>query len=293
MGHTISQFYLYINYASAPQPYVGAGLFGVIGSSGVVRNLTVDGSISGYGTYGGFGVLAGINFGTIAGAHTTGSINAIGGYSYTMSAGGLVGWNEGLVTRSSSGASVYTEGTPGGLVGTNYASGVIRQSFATGEVSAVAHSGGGGGLVGYNAGLITQSYATGGVVFNPDYCGGVSACTSGGGALVQTNAGTIAQSFATGQVSQQSGPGVGLVPAGIASANTGGTIGTDVFWNTQTTGAAIGVNSGTAVPATQGLTTAQMSLSSSFGATYDFGANGVWAMPSGATHPVLRWQLAH
>ena len=28
-------------------------------------------------------------------------------------------------------------------------------------------------------------------------------------------------------------------------------------------------------------------------AGYDFGADGAWAMPSGAAQPVLRWQLAH
>jgi hypothetical protein len=35
-----------------------------------------------------------------------------------------------------------------------------------------------------------------------------------------------------------------------------------------------------------------MSNAASF-AGYDFGPNGAWAMPSGATHPVLRSQLAH
>ncbi|KAA0086050.1 hypothetical protein C0Z19_18420 [Trinickia soli] len=38
--------------------------------------------------------------------------------------------------------------------------------------------------------------------------------------------------------------------------------------------------------------TAQMSDPSSF-AGYDFGPNGVWAMPAGATHPVLSWQIGH
>lgn len=35
-----------------------------------------------------------------------------------------------------------------------------------------------------------------------------------------------------------------------------------------------------------------MSDPSSF-AGYDFGPNGVWAMPAGATHPVLSWQIGH
>lgn len=53
---------------------------------------------------------------------------------------------------------------------------------------------------------------------------------------------------------------------------------------------AIGVSTGTQIPAANGLTTAQMSDPASFGG-YDFGRNGVWAMPAGATHPVLRWQV--
>jgi hypothetical protein len=34
-----------------------------------------------------------------------------------------------------------------------------------------------------------------------------------------------------------------------------------------------------------------MTLPASF-QSYDFGPNGDWAMPAGATHPVLRWQVA-
>jgi hypothetical protein len=52
------------------------------------------------------------------------------------------------------------------------------------------------------------------------------------------------------------------------------------------------VYSGTGTSAAKGLTTAEMSAPSSFGPTYDFSSTGVWAMPAGATHPVLRWQLA-
>ena len=108
-------------------------------------------------------------------------------------------------------------------------------------------------------------------------------CSGGPGALVSVNTGTIAQSFAT---SPNSGDG----QAGIAWSNSG-TIGSDVFWNMDTTGANVGVLAGTPVPAANGLTTAQMSTPSSF-VGYDFGPNGIWAMPSGATHPVLAWQAA-
>ena len=44
-------------------------------------------------------------------------------------------------------------------------------------------------------------------------------------------------------------------------------------------------------PASHGLTTAQMSNPDSF-VGWDFSPTGAWAMPTGWTHPVLRWQLA-
>ncbi|HYS66462.1 MAG TPA: filamentous hemagglutinin N-terminal domain-containing protein [Paraburkholderia sp.] len=293
MGHAVSQLGISFSYSFPAPDIIGMGLFGVIGSAGVVRNVSVQGGVGGAGTYGGFGLLAGINYGTIAGAHASGGVGVVDGASYLAAAGGLAGMNHGTITRSSSSAAVGSEGDPGGLVGINYETGVIRQSYASGDVAAVVHTGGGGGLVSSNAGHITQSYATGSVTFSPNYCGfSETACTSGGGALVRSNTGTIDQSFGTGQVIQMFGPAGGPPPAGIANDN-GGTVANDVFWNTQTTGATAGVITGTPVPLTQGLTTAQMSLTSSFGPTYDFGPNGVWAMPSGATHPVLRWQLAH
>jgi hypothetical protein len=48
---------------------------------------------------------------------------------------------------------------------------------------------------------------------------------------------------------------------------------------------------GTPIPAANELTTGQMSTPASF-VSYDFSSTGVWAMPAGATHPALRWQLA-
>ncbi|MEZ2311698.1 GLUG motif-containing protein [Paraburkholderia sp. RCC_158] len=146
-----------------------------------------------------------------------------------------------------------------------------------------------------NSGTITQSYATGPVTYNPNYCGhfGGNACLEGPGALVGWNLGTgkITQSFATGTIIQDLAPTGGQLPAGIANNNEG-LIGRDVYWDTQTTGATGGAAQGNAVPVSQGLTSPQMGSTASFGPTWDFGANGVWAMPTGATHPVLRWQLA-
>jgi filamentous hemagglutinin family protein len=271
------------------------------------------------------GVLAGINEGTIVRVDTSAGQGALdrpydrafagtfGDRSYATTFGGLVGRNSGMIYRSSSSISDYDESQAGGLVGDNAAGGTISQSFATGSIYSYGHSNGGGGLAFSNEGTITRSYATGDVSFNPDYCGGASGnpCEAAAAGLVVQNSGTITQSFATGKITEQPPPppccllgsrasagplfqseddgGETQPPVGIAT-NNAGTIGNDVYWNKETTGATVGVGTGTPIPAANGLTTAQMSDPASF-VGYDFGPNGVWAMPAGATHPVLRWQV--
>jgi hypothetical protein len=311
MGHKISNLWL------------SESLFGDIGYSGVVRNLNVQGvaNLLNYIPVG--GLLAGTNSGTIASVHASVpsiSIGGTGAYASGLVGGlvglnqgmitrsssdgdvmggaglaaGLVGENRGLITRSSSNADVSSEYIAGGLVGIN--SGFIQQSFASGNVTATRLGpelvGTGGGLVGYNYGFITQSYATG-TVHAPPQCDTALRCAGG---LVVKNAGSISQSFATGKIDQPSGR-----PGGIAGLNDfiqyplPAIITDDVYWDTQTTGVTVGVGTtllGGSLGNAQGLTTMQMSTPSSFGPTYDFGPGGVWAMPAGATHPILQWQLA-
>ncbi|MEW9584347.1 filamentous hemagglutinin N-terminal domain-containing protein [Paraburkholderia sp. DGU8] len=154
-----------------------------------------------------------------------------------------------------------------GLVATNY--GLIARSGSSATVTA---DGSVAGLVLANQGTITQSYSIGPV-------SGISSHGPAGG-LVGSNSGTITQSFVSGPVRSVSRE-VGGVCSGC------GGLGNDVYWDVQTTGQP---SSGGNLPASNGLTTAQMSTPVSF-AGWDFGPNGVWAMPAGATHPVLRWQL--
>jgi filamentous hemagglutinin family protein len=266
-GHTISN--LLSNYGQGND----AGMFLLIGKSGAVRNLNLA-SATASGNEGMTGILAATNQGTVAYVSATGSSTTC---CYTGTTGGLVGLNEGLIERSSSGAS-GGGGEAGGLVGVNM--GTIEQSFATGDVYAGSH-GTTGGLVGVNMGTITQSYAT-----------GSPAGLYGGGGIANANdsGGVIDESFATGALSGEFAGSTGA--GGIVSANAG-TINSNVYWNAQTTMRtnAAGYNAGGTVPPdTNGLTTAQMSVPSSF-AGWDFGPNGVWAMPQGAQHPVLQWQL--
>ncbi|MFM0546984.1 filamentous hemagglutinin N-terminal domain-containing protein [Paraburkholderia strydomiana] len=169
-----------------------------------------------------------------------------------------------------SGYSNASGATIGGLVGTNY--GMIARSGSNATVYADS---GGGGLVFDNEGTITQSYATGIVAANE------SRGSSGG--LIHHGNGTVTESFASGKVSA-----FNLVTVGGVCEYCSG-LGSDVYWNKETTGQA---QSGGNLPASNGLTTAQMSDPKSF-VGWNFGSDGAWAMPAGTTHPVLRWQVEH
>jgi filamentous hemagglutinin family protein len=266
-GHAVNNF---AAGATLVQQYVG--LFGVIGSSGVVRNLKVNGSVSGSDPDA-YGLIAGRNDGLINNVVTSGSVG-VGGFG-GLGAGGVAGLNYGTIERAGSSADVGFQIPAGGLVGANY--GTIVQSYATGNTSGGSH-GSTGGLVAYNNGLITQSYATGGV-------GGF-----GGGGLVNYNDsnGVINESFAIGQVGGGGPPGD---PEGGIAATNLGAIHNNVYWNRDTTirTTAAGVNSGTVPPDSNGLTTAQMSNVGNY-LDWNIPAGGVWAFPAGATHPVLQWQ---
>ncbi|RDU94656.1 filamentous hemagglutinin N-terminal domain-containing protein [Trinickia dinghuensis] len=220
-----------------------------------------------------FGVIG--NAGVVRNLSLTNSQSSPVNYVYTMSPGGLLaGINQGHI------ANVFVSGTLtawdfsilGGLVGQNL--GLIERSAAnvtvSGETSDL------GGLVGDNGGKIAQCYSTGWVqgIDHPSMPGG----------LVAYNSGTISQSFVTGAVTGDWMTAPSL--AALTAANSG-TVTADNYWNVQTTG----VNNGGGAPASNGLTTAQMSNAASY-VGWDFSANGAWVMPAGATHPVLRWQLA-
>jgi filamentous hemagglutinin family protein len=282
MGHVIDRLAGFDTFTTPT-----AGLFGVIGTTGVVRKVGLTNAYIG-GYSGVYGALAGQNEGLITYAYVSGQV--YGGSFEGETVGGLVGRNGGLIERSSSSATMGNGGMLGGLVGINY--GTIDQSYATGDVVPNIH-GVAGGLVGNNFGTVSHSYTTG-VTFGDFSVGG----------LVLANAGTIEQSFATGPVEIYCNiSSCNNVHGGIA-ASTGGavdnngnfipapgaTIASNVYWNKETTGQPTDVGSGTQLPASNGLTTAQMSSPASFDASWDFSPTGIWVIPAGATHPVLRWQ---
>ena len=217
--------------AAAPGPI---GLFGF--NQGTIRNLAltnVSVTVTGNGPVF-VGTLAGQNVGTISNVSVTGTIN--GGSFSGLDVGGLVGFNGGSITGSSSAVNVTVgNGTTGalnfagGLVGTNQ--GTIASSGATGTVSGGSNSII-GGLAGSNdlGGAISQSHAGGAVSLAvgtgsndfSSFAGGLVGQNGDGGNT--PGVGTITASYATGAVT---GTGLGLSLGGLVGDNTPGSSITD------------------------------------------------------------------
>ncbi len=267
-GHTIDGISVYTIEASDSPPL---GTFSTIGASGVVRNVNLTNANASTG-----GTLAGLLAGTSAGLIANVSVK---GQMYTAeegagAIGGVVGDNTGTVSRATSSVSMYAQGSMGGIALSN--SGLIIQSSSNGDYSGGSHSHV-GGIAAENApnGIIRQSYAT----------GTGSGVTDGG--LTEHNGGRIEESFAAMSIPPVLPPGG---TGGITSTNAGN-VARDVFWDREVSGQSVGAADGTPIPAANGLTTAQMSMASSFGPTWNFAPGGVWTFIAGVSHPVLQWQV--
>lgn len=186
-GHTISN--LSIN---APD-VGGVGLFGVISSGKIVRNIELrNANIIGRA---GTGTVVGSNFGTVYNCHATGRVSG------KFAIGGLVGGNAGNISYSHASVDVEAEMAAGGLVGDQNAS--VFASYATGSVSSGR---GAGGLVGLNTrGRVVSSYAIGNVSGAQDVGGLVG---------INTDA-LLINSFATGSVT-----GTDVNTGGVAGFNS-------------------------------------------------------------------------
>ena len=113
------------------------GLFGMVGSNGVIEHTALEGgSIIGNNHVG----LAGRSDGTIHRSYVTGSVR-----SHMATAGGLAGYNgiHGKITSSYTTNAVTGADYVGGLVGRN--DGTVSDSYAAGRISGAAIV---GGLVG-------------------------------------------------------------------------------------------------------------------------------------------------
>jgi|GEM_PF-1349304 len=193
-----------------------AGLFGYIGSAGIVRNLRLEGgsvSLVTAVSQAYAGALAGYSRGSIQDCASSCGVNLSNtGYSY---AGALVGQTGGgslancsatgtVSASSSSSSSSYTYA--GGLVGSNSAT--LTTCYATGTVSASSSSYSSaytyaGGLVGSNSAALTGCSATGDVSASSSSSDYRYAYTYAGG-LVGSNGAALTTCSATGNVSASS-----------------------------------------------------------------------------------------
>ncbi len=185
-------------------------------SVGVVRRSYATGAVTAdLGAGGLVGIVDGSAASIVSDSYATGAVSLAAGGVGIPRAGGLVGRvTFGKVINSRATGDVSTAGTVasgsdvGGLVGyLSSAGGAVRDSYATGNVSAVAASPQNrlGGLVGRVAGTeVTRSYATGTVTTAG--AGGVNGNRLGGlvGELADATA-RIRASYATGAVSSSGG----------------------------------------------------------------------------------------
>ncbi|WAC27521.1 beta strand repeat-containing protein [Ancylobacter sp. SL191] len=260
--------------ASATTSWNGGAGFAPIGSTSNLffgaldgQNHVISGLFINRGGQTGVGLFSDIG----AGAKVF-NLGLVGG-SVTGDAavGSLAGINHGIITNVYTSTTVTGGLQVGGLVAVN--TGTITGAYATGIVSGDALV---GGLVGTNAHgsgnwTISDSYATG-AVSGTSYVGG----------LVGSNQGVLLRVYATGSVTASTSTGIG----GLIGDNQMADSVTASFYNTQTTGQASAVGTGSASGVT-GLTTAQMrdgsttsggfyALASAAG--WDF--TTVWARPN-------------
>ena len=274
------------------------GLFGEIGSGGIVQNLKLEDVMI---TEGGMvGAIAGKNSGTVTGCSVQGSVsgnsdNGVGGIvgynngnstvtgcsmegtvtNSTFYVGGIVGQNNGgsVINCHSSAAITGTAGV-GGVVGRQYGTNAkVIASSSTGDVTATRteKDSKAGGVVGFsNGGDIICCYAT----------GDISGKSSSVGGVVGTNSNNVvACYYANGNISGDNAVG------GVVGENRRDGIITACYWSDYV-GNGIGTGATNVSEATKvdGDWTEAVSKMNSVLADYDW----QWTIESPNTLPTLK-----
>ena len=166
-GYTVSGYTI---GTSSSSPYGGndVGFIGYLGSTGVVKNLGVEGTI--YASGCDVGGVVGYNAGTVEDSYNTGGVSvSVSGSVSGNNVGGVVGFNTGTVETSyntgsvsvsSSVSSSHSGCDVGGIVGENNG-GTVETSYNTGGISVSGSVSGNnvGGVVGFNnSGTVSDNY---------------------------------------------------------------------------------------------------------------------------------------
>lgn len=155
-GHTISG--LYINKPEENN----RGLFGYVGSGSTIKNLAVDGSVTGYQNIGG---IAGFNEGIVENCNFAGDVSG-NGYAGGIAGRNISGTIKGCYNNGTVGGNYYI----GGAAGDN-SYGTIANSYNTGSINGKDCV---GGVAGINPlATITNCYSTGIVSGNSNVGGAV------------------------------------------------------------------------------------------------------------------------
>jgi len=218
-GKTIANLYISHN---ANHPLSGwVGLFGYMGSTGIIDGVKLRSANIRVHSGVWIGTLVGLNYGTVRISSATGRINVVSDVHYVV-AGGLVGQNHGSITSSYAKTEIIGKAVMvGGLAGYNGLGvgkdAVIVASYSNGVAITTDSNGpsyGGtaevGGLVGRNDGTITAAYSR-----SPVKATGNGAKVGG---LVGGNSGPITASYATGTVLAT---GANSFVGGLVSGNSG------------------------------------------------------------------------
>ncbi len=252
------------------------GLFGVIGTGGTVKNLSVSGSISGV-TQAGIGLLAGYNFGgAVENCNSSGAVSTA-----NNNAGGLLGTASGSVSKCYSTASVTATGTAssniGGFIGACLTSSpVVSECYSTGNVSnsTTSASSNTGGFLGMATWNVANCYSTGNVT------------SSGGGraggfmGATGTVSGTITNCYSTGLVTC-------TVKGGFVGYYNTGTFASCYFDNTTAgTSTICGTYVSSAPTNITAKTTAEMKTASTFSGW----SSSIWSLIDGS-YPLLLVQF--
>ncbi len=124
------------------------GLFGYVGSDGVVKSVGVSGEVTGHSNIGG---VVGYNNGSVTNCYNTAALSGT-----SNSVGGVVGQNYGSVTNCYNTAAVSGECSIGGVVGNN--NGSVTNCYNTAAVWGDNVSDIGGVVGGNSGGSVTSCY---------------------------------------------------------------------------------------------------------------------------------------
>ena len=166
------------------------GLFGCVYTDGVIKNLAVSGTVTGYEYVGG---VVGDNNGTILNCNNSGTVN---GTDYGV--GGIAGYNNGnsqIINCNNSGDVIGEGRSVGGITG--YNSGIVTNCTNVGNVSGASNT---GGISGGNSGYDYYGSGYQGCVTNSNNFGTITGMGENVGGIMGYNNGVISNSTSSNTV---------------------------------------------------------------------------------------------